>query len=196
MVSKIDFNSRTCKIVLFGISVITILYVISTIIGSIIVHSGIKEVQTTKTETKEGMAPAQRFHLAHAYSKIGTDYPQNPKESTKIDNQNKFDTSLKNPTNGRRKLKNGFKLYNDIEHAGNPMSVARGGMPMNYEFKNKLGKNANMQALDDATLNGTYGNPSDPNGGKSDIVPLGNSTRMAGSKQDLSSFVGITSAKH
>ena len=195
MAYKIDLGSKSCKIALFWFSIVVLLFIICTILGSIIVHSGIKEVKTTKTETKEGMAPAQRFHLAHAYSKIGSDYPQKPKELNKIDNYNKFDTTLKNPTNGRRKLKNGFKLYNDVEHAGNPMSVARGGMPMNYELKNKLGKNANMQALDVATLNGNYGNPPDPNGGKSDIVPLGNSTRMAGSKQDLSPFLGITSAK-
>ena len=195
------------KLVFLVLSFLTVLFVISVIIGSLIIPFKIKEVisnpQTSSpaqnqpqqgsgtTEMKEGMAPAQRMHLAHAYSKIGSDFPK--ERSPRAD---KYDTSLKNPTNGRRKLKSGFKLYDNIEKAGNPMSVARGGLPMNYDLKNKLGKNANMQALEGATFNGSYGNPSDPNGGKSDIVPFGLSTRMAGVKQDLSPFTGITSAKH
>ena len=135
---------------------------------------------------KETMSPAQRLHLAHAYSKIGSEY----------NNKSKYDTALKNPTNGRRKIKGSIKLYDNVEKAGNPMNVARGGVPMNYEKKSMQGKSNNMQALDNATLNGNYGPASDPIGGKSDIVKVGNSTRMAGVNQDLSAFVGITSAKH
>ena len=139
-----------------------------------------------KKSNKESMSPAQRIHLAHAYSKIGSEY----------NNKNKYDTTLKNPNNDKRKLRNNMKIYNNIEKAGNPMNVARGGVPMNYEKKAMQGKSNNMQALDNATLNGTYGPASDPIGGKSDIVKVGNSTRMAGINQDLSAFVGITSAKH
>lgn len=140
---------------------------------------------SSQSNTKEGMSPAQRLHLAHAYSKIGTDYG----------NKNKYDTALKNPTNGRR-IKGSIKLYDNVEKAGNFTNVARGGMPMNYEKKAMQGKSNNMQALDNATLNGNYGPDSDPIGGKSDIVRVGNMTRMAGAKQDLSPFLGITSAKH
>lgn len=151
-------------------------------------------VSPSTPEQKEGMAPAQRFHLAQAYSKIPTEQPK--REGLKLPG-NEFDTALKSPSNGRRKTRDGIKLYADPMKAGNPMSVARGGLPMNYELKKNLGKNANMEVLDtNVHLNGAQLPPTGPEFGKSDIVPYGTSSRMAGVNQNLSSLTGITSSKH
>lgn len=139
---------------------------------------------SSSTDLKEGMSPAQRIHLAKAYSKISSDrYKKQEEDNPRSD---KYDTSLKNPTNGRRKIRGGIKLYDNIEKAGNPTNVARGGVPLDYNKKSMQGKSNNMQALDNATFNGAFVKPADIQGGKSDIVPYGSISRMAGVNQDLS----------
>ena len=174
--------------------VVVFIIVIALIISVAALSNRIKPCPSSNPEMKEGMAPAQRFHLAQAYSKIPSEQPN--RESLSVPG-NEYDTALKNPSNGRRKTRGGIKLYDDPMKAGNPMSVARGGLPMNYELKKNLGKNANMEVLDtNARLNGPQLPPTNPDFGKSDIVPYGTSSRMAGVNQNLSSLTGITSSKH
>lgn len=179
-----------------GVEILAIAVIIALLITIAAITKKIKICSSSSgtSETKEGMAPAQRFHLAQSYAKIPTEQPN--KEGMKVPG-NEFDTALRNPSNGRRKTRGGIKLYDDPMKAGNPMSVARGGMPMNYELKKNLGKNANMEVLDNnAHLNGPQLPPTGPEFGKSDIVPYGTSSRMAGVNQNLSSLTGITSSKH
>lgn len=193
---KITKGMKVCRIIMcflyISLLIATIVMIVYIIIKLTKLHNVDDKPNTSQTITnnnntsKESMSPAQRIHLAKAYSKITSE--SNPRD-------NKYDTVLKNPSNEKRKIRNS-KLYNNIEKAGNPTNVARGGVPMDYDKKAIQGKSSNMEALDNATFNGTYGNPNDSIGGKSDIVPYGNSPRMAGMNQDLSPFLGITSAKH
>lgn len=191
-----EYKNDKVPIFMHGFEIVLFIIVIALIISVAALSNKIKPCNSSSStsETKEGMAPAQRFHLAQSYAKIPTEQPK--KEGMKVPG-NEFDTALRNPSNGRRKTREGLKLYDDPMKAGNPMSVARGGMPMNYELKKNLGKNANMEVLDNnAHLNGPQLPPTGPEFGKSDIVPYGTSSRMAGVNQNLSSLTGITSSKH
>ena len=171
-----------------------LILIISVIVYIVRTHKlvNVKEGMEGSSVVKEGMSPAQRMHLARAYSGIKSSIPN--KEDIKLPDVSKFDTTLKNPSNSRRKIRPGANLYQNVEKAANPTNVARGGYPMNYELKQKLKKSGNMEVLDNVKMNGDKSQPTNPQDGRSDIVPYGNSSRMAGAKQDLSPFLGITSA--